>query len=81
MSLRFGVLLFWSIFAACVGVGVESSWWSGSGGFWRAWCVGSRFLWICRLAELRSFARRLICLLSEFLRGVCSLSGSVGGLV
>ncbi len=36
MSFRSDVSLIWSIFAARIGVGVASSWWSGSGGFWRA---------------------------------------------
>ena len=33
-------------------------------------------LWISRLAVLRSFVSLLSCLLSEFVRGVCSFSGS-----
>ncbi len=44
-------------------------------------CVGGSFLVLRRLASLRSFARRLSCLLSEFVRGVCILLGSGGGPV
>ncbi len=73
MSFRSDMSLVWSIFAACVGVGLASSWWPGSGGFRRAGCVGSRFVLIYRLAEFRSFVRRLSCLLSEFVRGVCAV--------
>ncbi len=36
-------------------------------------------LWICRLAVLRSFVSLLSCLLSEFVRALCSFSGSGGG--
>ncbi len=80
MSSRYGVLLIWSTFAACVVVGVASSWWSGLVNFWCVRCVVGGSVWIWRLAELRSLIRRLSCLLSEFVRGVRRLSGSVGGM-
>ncbi len=64
---------------AWVGVEASSCWWSKSGGFVCVGYVGGGLLWICLLAELRSFVRRFSCLLSECVRGVCSLSDSGGG--
>ena len=43
-------------------------------------CVVDFLLGLRRLASLRSFVRRLSCLLSEWVRGVCILSG-VGGVL
>ncbi len=51
-------------------------------GVGRVFCVGCvvcAFLWMSRVAVLRSFASLLSCLLSEFVRGVCSFLGSGGG--
>ena len=42
-------------------------------------CLVGVLLWIRRLAVLRSFVSLLSRLLSEFVRGVCSFSGSGGG--
>ena len=44
-------------------------------------CVDGSFLVLRRLASLRSFVRRLSCLLSELVRGVCIFLGSGGGSV
>ena len=79
MSSMFGGSLSFRILVAFVGVWVFSSCWSGSGWFL---CVGSVvgvLLWISLLAALRSFVSLLSCLLYEFVRGVCSFSGSDGG--
>ncbi len=49
---------------------------SGSGVGLRVCYVVGSFLELRRLASLRSFVRRLSCLLSEWMSGVCIFSGS-----
>ncbi len=78
MSSMFGGSLSFRIVVDYVGVWVFSSCWSGSSWFL---CVGSVvgvLLLISLLAALRSFVSLLSCLLSEFVRGVFSLSDSGG---
>ena len=70
----------WRIVEICDGVCVVF-FRSGSGvGLCVCYVVGS-FLELRRLASLRSFVRRLSCLLSEWVSGVCIFSGSGVGLV
>ncbi len=71
----------WRIDETWVGVWVVSFFVSGSGGLLWEGCVVGSFLLFRRLASLRSFVRRLSCLLSELVRGVCSFSGFGGGPV
>jgi len=60
-----------------VGVGMLSGCWLGSGDFGGVGVLCCGVMWICRLAKMRNFARRLSCLLSELVRGVCSLLGYI----
>ncbi len=78
MSSMFGGSLSFRIIVAWVGVWIVSCCWSGSGGFLCVGCVVGVLLWLSRLAVLRSFVSLLNFLLSEFVRGVCSFSGSGG---
>ncbi len=79
MSSMFGGSLRFRIDVAWVGVWVGLCSWSGSGEFLCVGCVVGALLWISRLAVLRSFVSLLSCLLTEFVRGVCSFSGSCVG--
>ncbi len=78
MSTMFGGSLSFRIVVASVGVCIFSICGPGSGWFLCVWGVVVVLFRICRLAALRSFVRRLSCLLSEFVRGVFSLSGACG---
>ena len=75
----FGGSLSFRIDVAWVGVWDVLCCWTESGEFLCAGCLVCTFLWMIRLAVLRSFVSLLSCLLSEFVRGVCSFSGSGGG--
>ena len=71
----------WRIDATWVGVWVVSLLVSASGGCLCEGCVVGSFLLLRRVASFLSFVRRLSCLLSELVRGVCSLLGVVVGPV
>ncbi len=76
MSSMLGGFVSWSISEIWVGVWVVSFLGPTSGG---RLCVGYVFvslLLLRRLASLRSFVRRLSCLLSELVSGVCIFSCS-----
>ena len=65
----------------CVGVWDFSFLRSGSVDCVCVGCVVGSLLMMRRLASFLSFASRLSCLLSEWVRGVCSFSGAGGVLV
>ena len=80
MSSMFGVSGSWRMVVACV-VGWGFSFLrSVSVGWVCIGCVVVLFFVMLLLASFRSFVRRLSCLLSEWVRGVCILSG-VGGVL
>ena len=64
----------WSMDETWVGVWIVSLLVPGSGGRLCEGGVVDSFLLLRRLASLRSFVRRLSCLLSALVRGVCSFS-------
>ena len=81
MSSMFGVSGSWRMVLACdIGWGF-SFFRSVSVGWVCVGCVGDLFLVMRLLASFRSFVRRLSCLLSEWVRGVCIFSGVSGVLV
>ena len=71
----------WRMDETWVGVWVVSLLVPGSGDRVCKGCVVGSLLVLRRLASLRSFVRRLSCMLSELVRGVCSFSGFDGGPV
>jgi len=77
MSSSVGVSVRWRTFVARIGVGVLSRCGHGSEGVGDVGCLYCGVVCSCRFAELRSFVRRLSCLLSALVRGVCILLGSV----
>ncbi len=81
MSSMLGGSVSWKIFETCVGVWVVFCLISWSGGCLCGCCVVCSFLVLRRFASLRSLVRRLSCLLSEYVRGVCNFSGSYAWLV
>ncbi len=76
MSSMLGGSVSWRMFEIWVGVWVVSFLGPGSGGLFCAGCVVGSLVVLRRLASLRSFVRRLSCLLSELVRGVCIFSVS-----
>ena len=80
MSSMLGGSVSWSV-EAWVGGWVMIFWGPESCGCGFGWSMVCSLLVLSRVAALRSFVRRLICLLSELERGVCSFSGSGVGLV
>ena len=81
MSSMFGVSGSWRMVEACVDGWGFSFLRSSSVGWVCVDCVDVLFLVMRLLAPFRSFVRRLSCLLSEWVRGVCIFSGVGGGLV
>ena len=81
MSSMFGVSGSWRMVVACVVVWGLAFVWSLAKGWVCVVCVVVLSLVIWLLASFLSFVRRLSCLLSELVRGVCSLSGVVVGPV
>ena len=77
MSSSFGASVRFRTFVARDGVGLLSGCKQGSGGVGDVGRLRCGALCSFRLAQLRSFVRRLSCLLSASERGVCILLGSV----
>ena len=80
MSSMFGDSGSWRMVVACVVGWGFSVLRSVSVGWVDVGCVVVLFLVMRLLASFRSFVRRLSCLLSEWVRGVCIFSG-VGGVL
>ena len=80
MSSMFGVSGSWRMVVACVVVWGLAFVWSLAEGWVCVVCVVVLSLVIWLLASFRSFVRRLSCLLSEWVRGVCIFS-VVGGVL
>ena len=77
MSYSFDVSVRCMTFLARDEVGVLSGCEHGSEGVGDMGCLCCGVVCSCQFAELRRFVRRLSCLLSPLVRGVCILLGSV----